>query len=54
MKITIKDIAVATLMVLGIASDFNWMDVPFWVFIIVGVVYAGLRLAGKTNDPVKK
>lgn len=43
----IKDVMVFCLALLGGLSDINWMDVPFWVYIIVFFVYVILRVLDK-------
>jgi len=42
--INFKDLIVTALVVLGAISDVNWLDVPFWVYIILGVVYVAMRM----------
>lgn len=54
MKIKLKDLTVLALAVLGIVSDINWLDVPFWVYLLLVTAYAGLRLSGKDNTIISK
>ena len=43
MRVTIKDLIVVGLALLGGLSDINWLDVPFWAYLILLVVYVALR-----------
>lgn len=40
------------LAVLGMFSDLNFLDVPWWVFFILGMVYLFLVFTGK-KVPIK-
>jgi hypothetical protein len=40
----LKDSAVLLLAIMGILSDINWMDIPFWAFILVFMLYAMFRI----------
>ena len=52
MKLTYKDLSVAVLVLLGILGSINWLEIPFWIYLLILVSYAGLRLAGKESDEV--
>lgn len=52
MKLLIKDIAVLALTALGILGSINWLEIPFWVFLVILVAYAGVRLADKDSTEV--
>ena len=50
MKITLKDLVVGVLALLGIIGSINWIEIPFWIYILLIVAYAGLRLAKKEDN----
>lgn len=52
MKLAYKDLTVAVLVVLGILGSINWMEIPFWIYLLILIAYAGLRLANKESDEV--
>lgn len=52
MKLKLIDLVVATLTLLGILGSINWLEIPFWVYLLLLVAYAGLRLAKKESDNV--
>jgi hypothetical protein len=52
MKVTFKDLAVGILGVLGVVSSISWLDIPFWVYLVVIVAYGGLRLADKDSNEI--
>lgn len=52
MKLTYKDLTVVLLVVLGVLGSINWLEIPFWVYLLVLFAYAGLRLAGKESNNV--
>ncbi len=52
MKVTYKDLTVGILGLLGILGSINWLEIPFWVYLLIVVAYSGLRLAGKSNAEV--
>jgi hypothetical protein len=54
MKLDLKDLVVVALLVLGMLSDFNFIDVPFWVFIVIGSFYAGIWSGWALNKTVKE
>jgi hypothetical protein len=43
MKFNLKDLLLLAAVVLGILSNINWLNVPFWIYIILGLSYFGLR-----------
>ena len=48
--INLKDVLVVGLALAGGLSDFNNFDIPYWVYIVLLVVYAFLRLFDKSID----
>lgn len=52
MKLLIKDIAVLALAVLGIVGTIKGFNIPFYVYLIILVAYAGVRLADKDSTEV--
>jgi hypothetical protein len=44
MSIYWRDAVVALMALMGIVSDLNFMDIPFWTFIVLVFTYAMLRL----------
>ena len=48
--INLKDVLVVALALAGGLSDFNNFDIPFWVYIVLLVIYAALRLFDKSID----
>ncbi len=44
----LKDALLVASVVLGIVSSLKRVDVPFWVFVIIVIVYAFLRYTDKT------
>lgn len=50
MKIYFRNIIVALIALLGVLSDFNQFDVPYYWYIILFVIYAGLVYS---NKPIK-
>jgi hypothetical protein len=53
-KIEIKDAVIVALLTLGILSDLNFLDVPFWGFLIIGAFYFGMWSGWATNNPIKE
>ena len=47
--ITLKDCIVALLVLLGGVSDFNSFDIPYTVYIALGMLYLILRVSGRTK-----
>ena len=52
MKLTFKDLTVGILVVLGILGSINWLEIPYYIYLLLAVAYGGLRLANKENDNV--
>ena len=52
MKFLLKDLVVTMLAVLGMLGSINWMDIPFWIYLLLLVSYGGLRLANKDNNDI--
>lgn len=54
-KITVEALIVGVLILLGILSSLNKFDVPFYVFIILGVVYYASEILGYSDvEPFKE
>jgi len=51
-ELTLKDLIVGALALLGILGSINWIEIPFWVYLLLIVVYAGLRLAKKEDNTI--
>lgn len=49
MKLKLNDLVVCLLVLLGILGSINWMPIPYYVYVIVLVAYAGLRLSSFNN-----
>jgi hypothetical protein len=45
MKLKLVDAVVLILTVLGILGSINWMEIPFWVYLVLVVAYGGLRIS---------
>ena len=52
MKLKIVDLVVLAIAVLGIIGSINWIEIPFWLYLLLIVAYAGLRLSKKESDNV--
>ncbi len=52
MKFKIVDLVVLAIAVLGIIGSINWIEIPFWLYLLLIVAYAGLRLSKKESDNV--
>lgn len=46
--ITLKDLIVAALTLLGVISDFNSFDIPYWSYVILFGMYLISRVSGRT------
>jgi Flp pilus assembly protein protease CpaA len=47
MKIFLRDLIVLALALCGGVSDFNFLDVPYWIPMVLFFVYIVLRVYGK-------
>jgi len=47
--ITLKDLIVTALAVLGGISVINWIDVPYWVYAVLFATYTISRVSGRTK-----
>ena len=45
MKLKMNDLIIAVFIALGVVSDINWLDVPFWVYLLLGAFYLVFRAA---------
>jgi len=43
----VNDLIIAVLIALGVVSALDKLDIPFWVYLAVGVVYVIFRMTGK-------
>jgi len=50
MRIYLRNIIVALMAFLGVLSDFNSFDIPYYWYIILFVIYVGLLYS---NKPIK-
>ena len=53
-KLEIKDAVIVASLALGILSDLNFLDVPFWAFLLIGSFYFGLWVSWTVNKVVKE
>lgn len=49
MKLKVKDYVVLALLLLGIVSSFKFIDMPFWSYLIIGVLYFTIRYGVKLD-----
>jgi len=45
----LNDLIIAVVIALGAVSEINWVNIPFWVYLVLGGVYIVFRLTGKDN-----
>lgn len=43
MKLKTNDLIIVVFIALGAVSEINWLDVPFWAYLLSGVVYLLFR-----------
>lgn len=52
-NLRLSDLITIALCVCGMLSDINWINVPFWIYLLLIVVYGGLRLSNTENSEIK-
>lgn len=50
MNFKLKDLVVTILVILGMLGSINWLEIPFWIYILFLISYAGLRLSYHDED----